>query len=75
MFQLNLLIDTSVLPSNVMSLRDDEFLYFVRKEASDAAAHLLEIQNINCAKSLLMTDNVYSIMDVKSKNLDGFKKR
>jgi hypothetical protein len=75
MFQLDVLIDTSVLPSNVMSLRDDKFIDFVKAEAGDGVAALLEIQGINCVKSLLMTSNVYSIMDVKSKSLDGFKNK
>ena len=75
MFQLDFLIDTSVLPSNVMSLRDDNFIDFVKTEAGDGAAALLEIQGINCARSLLMTSNVYSVMDVKSKSLDGFKNK
>jgi hypothetical protein len=75
MFQLDVLIDTSVLPSNVMSLRDDNFINFVQQEAGDGAAALLEIQGINCVKSLLMTSNVYSIMDVKSKSLDSFKNK
>ena len=75
MFQLDLLIDTSALPSNVMSLRNDKFIDFVQAEAGDGAATLLEIQGINCVKSLLMTSNVYSIMDVKSKSLDGFKNK
>ncbi|CAF4644868.1 unnamed protein product, partial [Rotaria sp. Silwood2] len=44
MFQLDALIDTSVLPSNVMSLRDDKFIDFVKAEAGDGAAALLEIQ-------------------------------
>ncbi|CAF3321012.1 unnamed protein product [Rotaria sp. Silwood2] len=75
MFQLDVLIDTSVLPSNVMSLRDDKFIGFVQAEAGDGAAALLEIQGINCVKSLLMTCNVYSIMGLKSKSLDGFKNK
>ena len=75
MFQLDLLIDTSVLPSNVMSLRDDKFIDFVKAEAGDGVAALLEIQGINCVKSFLMTSNVYSVMDVKSKSLDGFKNK
>jgi hypothetical protein len=75
MFQLDVLIDTSVLPLNVMSLRDDKFIDFVKAEADDGAADVLEIQGINSVKSLLMTSNVYSIMDVKSKSLDGFKNK
>jgi hypothetical protein len=75
MFQLDVLIDTSVLPLNVMSLRDDKFIDFVKAEAGDGAADVLEIQGINSVKSLLMTSNVYSIMDVKSKSLDGFKNK
>ena len=75
MFQLDILIDTSLLPSNVMSLRDDAFIDFVKAEAGDGAAALLEIQGINSVKSLLMTSNVYSIMDLNSKSLDGFKNK
>ena len=75
MFQLDALIGTSVLPLNVMSLRDDDFINFVKQEAGDAAAELLEIQGINCVKSLLMTTNIYSIMDIKSINLEKFKRK
>ncbi|CAF1342842.1 unnamed protein product [Rotaria sordida] len=75
MFQTDILIDTSVLPSNIMSLRDDNFIDFVKEEAGHAAAALLELQGINSVKSLLMTDDVYSIMNVKSKSLDAFKNK
>ncbi|CAF4301975.1 unnamed protein product, partial [Rotaria magnacalcarata] len=75
MFQLDVLIDISILPSNIMALRDDDFIDFVKEEARHAASALLEIQGINCVKSLLMTDNVYAIMDVKSKSLDGLKNK
>ncbi|CAM4848183.1 unnamed protein product [Rotaria magnacalcarata] len=75
MFQLDVLIDISILPSNIMALRDDDFIDFVKEEAGHAAAALLEIQGINCVKSLLMTDNVYAIMDVKSKSLDDLKNK
>ena len=74
MFQLDLLIDTSVLSSNVMLLRDEKFIDFVREEAGNGAAALLEIQGINSVKSLLMTSDVYAIMNVSSKSLDAFKK-
>ncbi|CAF3240635.1 unnamed protein product [Rotaria sp. Silwood2] len=76
MFQLDVLIDTSVLPPNVMSLRDDKFIDFVKEEAGHAAAAAqLEVQGINCVKSLLMTDNVFSIMDLKSKSLNDIKNK
>lgn len=73
MFQTDILIDTSVLPSNVMSLRDDDFIDFVKEEVGHAAAALLELQGINSVRSLLMTDDVYSIMNIKSKSLEAFK--
>ncbi len=63
-FQLNVLIDTSALLTDLMSLRNDKFI----------DAKLLEVQGINCVRSLLMTPNAYSIMDVKSKHLENFKK-
>ena len=75
MFQLDVLIDTTVLPSDVMSLRDDKFIDFVKLEAGNSAAALLEIQGINCVKSLLMTSDVYSIMNVPSESLDNFKNK
>mgnify|MGYP000495324071 CR=1 FL=1 len=58
-----------------MLLRDDNFIDFVKAEAGHGAAAVLEIQGINWARSLLMTSNVYSVMDVKSKSLDGFKNK
>ncbi|CAF4606578.1 unnamed protein product [Rotaria socialis] len=73
MFQLDILIDISILPSNIMALRDDDFIDFAKEEASHSATTLLEIQGINCVKSLLMTNSVYAIMDVKSKSLDDLK--
>ncbi|CAF4989033.1 unnamed protein product, partial [Rotaria socialis] len=75
MFQTEALIDTSILPSDIMSLRDVKFFDFVRKEAGDAAADLFEIQSINCVKSLLMTADVYCIMNLKSNALHDFKNK
>ncbi|CAF1403710.1 unnamed protein product, partial [Rotaria sp. Silwood1] len=75
MFQTEALIDTSILPSDIMSLRDVKFFDFVRKETGDAAVDLFEIQSINCVKSLLMTADVYCIMNLKSKALDCFKNK
>ncbi|CAF3429497.1 unnamed protein product [Rotaria socialis] len=75
MFQTEALIDTSILPSDIMSLRDVKFFDFVRKEAGDAAVDLFEMQIINCVKSLLMTAEVYCIMNLKSKALDCFKNK
>lgn len=75
MFQLDALIDTSVLPADVMSLRDEKFFDFVNEEVGIAAASLLAVQGINSVKSLLMTPNVHHLMDLNSKDLDGFKKK
>ncbi|CAF2137499.1 unnamed protein product [Rotaria magnacalcarata] len=75
MFQTDILIDTSVLPSNIMSLCDDNLIDFVKEEAGHAAATLLELQGINSVKSVLMTDDVCAIMNMKSKSLDVFKNK
>ncbi|CAF1484730.1 unnamed protein product [Rotaria magnacalcarata] len=75
MFPTEALIDTSILPSDIMLLRDVKFFDFVRKEAGDAAVDLFEIQSINCVKSLLMTVDVYCIMNLKSKALYCFKSK
>ena len=68
MFQTDILLDTSVLPSNIMSLRDDNFIDFVKEESGHGAAALLELQGINSVKSLSMTDDVYSVVNGKSKS-------
>ncbi|CAF4298170.1 unnamed protein product [Rotaria sp. Silwood2] len=75
MFDLNILIHTSKLLSNVLTVRDDDFLNFVRQEAGEDVADLLEAQSINCTKSLLMTSDVFSVMNIKSKSLDALKKK
>ena len=75
MFQTDILLVTSVLPSNIMSLRDDNFIDFVKQETGHGAATLLELQGTNSVKSLLMTDDVYSVMNMKSKSLDAFKNK
>ena len=75
MFDLNILIHASKLPSNVLTLRDDDFLNFVRQEVGEDVADLLEAQSINCTKSLLMTSDVFSIMNIKSKSLDALQKK
>jgi len=74
MFKLDVLIDASVLPSNIMLLRDEKFIHFAREEAGDAAGELLEAQGVNCVKSLLMTTDVFAVMNIKSQSLDDFKK-
>ncbi|CAF4885364.1 unnamed protein product [Rotaria sp. Silwood2] len=48
MFQFDVLLDISVLPPNVMALRDEKFIDFVKIEAGDGVAALLDIQGINC---------------------------
>ena len=59
----------------MLTLRDDDFLNFVRQEIGENVADLLEAQSINCTKSLLMTSDAFSIMNIKSKSLDALKKK
>ncbi|CAF3813046.1 unnamed protein product [Rotaria sp. Silwood1] len=66
MFDLNILINTSKLPSNVLTPCDDDFLNFVRQEAGEDVADLLEAQSINYTKSLLMTSDVFSVINIKN---------
>ncbi|CAF1402419.1 unnamed protein product [Rotaria sordida] len=62
MFELNIQIDTSKLPSNVMSLHDGDFLNFLRQEAGHDAADLLEAQN----------DDTYVVKPGMRRNVDYF---
>ena len=75
MFNLKALIDTSILPANVFSLRDEPFLTFIRDEAGDDAAAVFEVQGINSVKSLLMTPDVFSFVRMKCNTLEDMKKQ
>ena len=75
MFNLKALLDTSILPANVFSLRDEPFFDFIREEAGDDAAAIFEVQGINSVKSLLMTPDVFSFIRMKCTSLEDMKKQ
>lgn len=75
MFNLKALIDTSILPANVLSLRDEPFFDFIREEAGNDAAVIFEVQGINSVKSLLMTPDVFSFIRMKCTTLEDMKKQ
>ena len=68
--------DTSILPANVFSLRDEPFFDFIREEAGDdAAATIFEVQGMNGVKSLSMTPVVFIFIAMKCSTLEDMKKQ
>lgn len=66
--------DTSILPNDVLSLRDENFYDIVRKIAGVSEATLLEIQGIRSAYSFLNTDDVFAILSIPCSALSNVKK-
>jgi hypothetical protein len=62
-------IDMSILPADIMNLRDQQFWEFVQETTGKTEAELLKLQEINNVRSLLLTANVFSFMELKTKNL------
>jgi hypothetical protein len=66
-------IDMSILPADIMNLRDQQFWEFVQETTGKTEAELLKLQEINNVRSLLLTANVFSFMELKTKNLTDIK--
>lgn len=72
-FQI-LSVDTSVLPTDVLSLYDDRFYQMVEIIAGPLEAKLLEIQGIRSVYSFLNTEDVFDILSIKCSALNNIKK-
>ena len=69
----NLILDTSILPTDILSISDDHFYRVVEKIAGSAEAKLLEIQGIRSVYSFLHTEDVFSILSLSCSALKDIK--
>ena len=67
-------IDTSVLPSNVLNLRDDEFYSVIDELTGAEEAELMKIQSIRSVHSFLRIENVFDVLSFDSTEINSIKK-
>ncbi|CAF1203412.1 unnamed protein product [Rotaria sordida] len=67
-------VDTSVLPTDVLSLYDDSFYRLVEIIAGPAEANLLESQGIRSVYSFLNTEDVFHVLSIQCSALNNIKK-
>ena len=65
----------SMLPDNVLTLRDDEFYKFVQSVVGKPLYDILKIQSINSTQSLLDTDDIFEIFKYDSPDLTEIKSK
>ena len=67
--------DTTLLPPNLTSLHDAEFYHFVKRIVGPVQAELLQVQQIDNVNSLLMTTDVFEIIQIPSQDLDDIQRK
>lgn len=68
-------LNTSVLPKNIMELKDNHFFTFVQEFSGQKLASLLEFQEINSAQCLLACDDLLEVLFLDSNDLLDLKKK
>ena len=68
-------LNTSVLPKDIMELKDDHFFTFVQEFSGQKLASLLEFQEINSAQCLLGCDDLLEVLFLDSNDLLDLKKK
>ncbi|CAF1597035.1 unnamed protein product [Adineta ricciae] len=71
--ELKLHFDTSILPTDVLSLCDGPFYEIVQKIAGEGEAKLLQVQGIRSVYSFLNTEDVFEILSVPCNALKAAK--
>lgn len=66
-------VDTSVVPSEVFSYREDEFYSLVDQLAGPDEVELLKIQRIRTVNSFLRIANVFDFLDIDSEEINRIK--
>ncbi|CAF3360582.1 unnamed protein product [Rotaria socialis] len=69
----NLLFDTTILPTEVLSFYDDKFFNMVERVAGSAEAKLLAAQGIRSLYSFLNTEDVFEILSISCSALNDIK--
>ena len=70
----NLLLDTSVLPTDALFFYDDDFYQMMEKIAGLGEAKLLEAQGVRSAYSFLNMDDVFDVLSISGSALNDIKK-
>ena len=70
----NLLLDTSVLPTDALFFYDDDFYQVVGKIAGLDEAKLLKAQGVRSVYSFLNMENVFDILSISCSALNDIKK-
>ena len=67
-------VNTKLIPSNIMDLRDEAFYDFIRQFSGKKVAELLSFQECNGVDSFLGCDDVTAVLQLKSDQLNELKK-
>ena len=70
----NLLLDTSVLPTDALFFYDDDFYQMMEKIAGLGEAKLLEAQGVRSAYSFLNMEDVFDVLSISCSALNDIKK-
>ncbi|CAF1448558.1 unnamed protein product [Rotaria sordida] len=68
-------INTSVLPSDILSYNDKQFYNVVKRFVCDDAGDLLEFQGIRNADSLILIPDVFAILNINCAALQPLKEK
>jgi hypothetical protein len=67
--------DTSVLPSNILSLQNYDFFKIVENLAGDIVADLLRIQSIRNVRTFMIIPDVLAVFKIDSLEIEQIKNR
>ncbi|CAF1107932.1 unnamed protein product [Adineta steineri] len=68
-------IDTSVLPADILSLRDDGFFEVVERLVGKTVVDLIRIQAIDNVRVFMLVPDILQVLHLQSSELDPIKKR
>ncbi|UJR16065.1 hypothetical protein I4U23_002978 [Adineta vaga] len=63
-------IDTSVLPTSILSLKDDDFYLIVKHLTGEPVVELIRIQAINHVRVFLRVPDILDVINIKSSQLN-----
>lgn len=68
-------VDTSVIPSDVFTYRDNEFYSLVEKMAGPMEAQLLKIQSIRTINSFLRISDLFDVFSIDTQEINDVKRQ
>lgn len=67
--------DTTMIPSKLFSLKNDEFFKFIKQLGSEMLFEILHIQLIDSTESLMKTNDIFDIFQYDSPEIDRLRNR